>query len=39
MRGQSQPTGVIMPPFVNGWTEELDAFAKHRMLAKAKEPS
>ncbi|TVQ55259.1 MAG: ABC transporter substrate-binding protein [Rhodobacteraceae bacterium] len=26
MRGQSQPTGVIMPPFVNGWTEELDAF-------------
>jgi peptide/nickel transport system substrate-binding protein len=26
MRGQSQPTGVIMPPFVNGWTEELDAY-------------
>lgn len=25
MRGQSAPTGVIMPPFVNGWTEELDA--------------
>ncbi|UWQ18402.1 ABC transporter substrate-binding protein [Jannaschia sp. M317] len=25
MRGQSQPTGVIMPPFVNGWTEALDA--------------
>ncbi|MEQ8655983.1 MAG: ABC transporter substrate-binding protein [Hyphomicrobiales bacterium] len=25
MRGQSTPTGVIMPPFVNGWTEELDA--------------
>ena len=24
MRGQSQPTGVIAPPFVNGWTEELD---------------
>ena len=24
MRGQSQPTGVIMPPFVNGWTSELD---------------
>lgn len=24
MRGQSQPTGVIMPPFVNGWTPELD---------------
>lgn len=28
MRGQSQPTGVIMPPFVNGWTEELDAYPK-----------
>jgi len=26
MRGQSQPTGVIMPPFVNGWTEQLDAY-------------
>ncbi|MGD1887178.1 MAG: ABC transporter substrate-binding protein [Cohaesibacteraceae bacterium] len=25
MRGQSQPTGVIMPPFVNGWTAALDA--------------
>ncbi len=25
MRGQSQPAGVIMPPFVNGWTEELAA--------------
>jgi peptide/nickel transport system substrate-binding protein len=24
MRGQSIPAGVIMPPFVNGWTEELD---------------
>jgi peptide/nickel transport system substrate-binding protein len=24
MRGQSVPTGVIMPPFVNGWTAELD---------------
>ena len=24
MRGQSQPTGVIVPPFVNGWTEALD---------------
>lgn len=24
MRGQSQPTGVIMPPFVNGWTDALD---------------
>ncbi|MEM9641490.1 MAG: ABC transporter substrate-binding protein [Pseudomonadota bacterium] len=25
MRDQSIPAGVIMPPFVNGWTEELDA--------------
>ncbi|MEM1287183.1 MAG: ABC transporter substrate-binding protein [Pseudomonadota bacterium] len=24
MRGQSDPTGVIMPPFVNGWTQELN---------------
>jgi peptide/nickel transport system substrate-binding protein len=24
MRGQSQPAGMIAPPFVNGWTEELD---------------
>ena len=24
-KDQSQPTGVIMPPFVNGWTPELDA--------------
>ena len=24
MRGQSQPAGVISPPFVNGWTAELD---------------
>lgn len=28
MRGQSAPTGVIIPPFVNGWTEELDAYPK-----------
>ncbi len=26
MRGQSEPAGVIVPPFVNGYTEELDAF-------------
>ena len=26
MRGQSVPTGVATPPFVNGWTPELDAF-------------
>ena len=24
MRDQSRPAGVIMPPFVNGWTESLD---------------
>lgn len=28
MRGQSAPTGVIIPPFVNGWTPELDAYPK-----------
>jgi peptide/nickel transport system substrate-binding protein len=26
MRGEAIPTGVQMPPFVNGWTEELDKF-------------
>jgi peptide/nickel transport system substrate-binding protein len=26
MRGQSIPTGVANPPFVDGWTEELDAY-------------
>jgi peptide/nickel transport system substrate-binding protein len=26
MRGQSIPTGIPTPPFVNGWTEELDAY-------------
>jgi peptide/nickel transport system substrate-binding protein len=26
MRGQSVPTGVATPPFVNGWTEELNAY-------------
>ncbi|MFE3836295.1 ABC transporter substrate-binding protein [Pseudogemmobacter sonorensis] len=26
MRGNSFPAGVAMPPFVNGWTEELDAY-------------
>ena len=25
MREQSSPTNVIMPPFVNGWNEQLDA--------------
>lgn len=28
MRGQSAPTGVIIPPFVNGWTDALDAYPK-----------
>jgi peptide/nickel transport system substrate-binding protein len=28
MRGQSVPTGVATPPFVNGWTEELNAYSK-----------
>ncbi|WP_308916292.1 ABC transporter substrate-binding protein [Jannaschia sp. LMIT008] len=36
MRGQSQPTNVIMPPFVNGWTEELDALPADGM-AQAQE--
>jgi len=27
MRGQSVPSGVQMPPFVNGWTPELDAYS------------
>ena len=26
MRGQSDPSGVAVPPFVNGWTPELDAY-------------
>ncbi|MBZ8117590.1 ABC transporter substrate-binding protein [Roseovarius sp. LXJ103] len=25
MRGQSKPAGMIAPPFVNGWTAEMDA--------------
>ncbi|WP_170339899.1 ABC transporter substrate-binding protein [Ruegeria arenilitoris] len=25
MRGQSQPAGMIAPPFVNGWTAEMDS--------------
>jgi len=36
MRGQSQPAGVIIPPFVNGWTEALDAYPKPD-VAKAKQ--
>ena len=33
MRGQSQPAGVIMPPFVNGWTEALDAVPAYDVAA------
>ena len=25
IRGQSEPAGIIAPPFVNGWTAEMDA--------------
>lgn len=28
MRGQSQPAGMIAPPFVNGWTEAMDSASK-----------
>ena len=35
MRGQSDPTGVIMPPFVNGWTEKLNEYPAYD-LDKAK---
>ena len=28
MRGQSQPAGMISPPFVNGWTAEMDGESK-----------
>jgi peptide/nickel transport system substrate-binding protein len=28
MRGQSAPAGMIAPPFVNGWTEAMDASSK-----------
>ncbi|MBY6116801.1 ABC transporter substrate-binding protein [Mameliella alba] len=28
MRGQSIPAGMIAPPFVNGWTAEMDAESK-----------
>lgn len=33
MRDQSAPTGVIMPPFVNGWSEELDAYPAYDVTA------
>jgi peptide/nickel transport system substrate-binding protein len=28
MRGQSQPAGMIAPPFVNGWNQEMDSASK-----------
>ncbi|WP_171177399.1 ABC transporter substrate-binding protein [Ruegeria sp. HKCCD8929] len=28
MRGQSQPAGMISPPFVNGWDEAMDSSSK-----------
>ncbi len=28
MRGQSEPAGMIAPPFVNGWSAEMDAASK-----------
>jgi peptide/nickel transport system substrate-binding protein len=45
MRGESVPTGIIMPPFVNGWTKELDAApavdvaAAKKLLADAGYPN
>ena len=33
MRDQSDPTGVIMPPFVNGWTESLNEFPAYDLDA------
>lgn len=36
MRGQSAPTGVIIPPFVNGWTQALDAYPKADIEAAKK---
>lgn len=44
MRGQSIQAGVIMPPFVHGWTEELNAYpqpdnaAAKALLAEAGYP-
>lgn len=36
MRGQSIPTGVAMPPFVNGWTPELDTYPEKADVEAAK---
>lgn len=35
MRDQSIPAGIVLPPFVNGWTEELDRLPEND-IAKAK---
>lgn len=35
MRGQSQPAGIIAPPFVNGWTEAMDQVETNIDRAKA----
>jgi len=32
MRGQAQPAGVIIPPFVNGWTAELDKLEQMKLM-------
>jgi len=36
MRGQSVPSGVIIPPFVNGWTDALNAYPKADIEAAKK---
>ncbi len=36
MRGQSVPTGVATPPFVNGWTPELNAYPEKADVEGAK---
>ena len=33
MRGQSQPAGMIAPPFVNGWTADMDGESKTDVAA------
>ncbi|GGH24122.1 peptide/nickel transport system substrate-binding protein [Cribrihabitans marinus] len=33
MRGQSQPAGMIAPPFVNGWNQEMDSASKTDIAA------
>jgi peptide/nickel transport system substrate-binding protein len=35
MRGQSEPAGMIAPPFVNGWTAELDQVSTDVAAAQA----